>query len=66
MTNIVRWHDTEEAGTKEISSDTSIEVVVQVRVCADRLGVGWLAGLDGGGDSYTPHSWCRTLRREVA
>jgi hypothetical protein len=30
MTNIVRWHDTAEAETKEISSDTSIEVVVQV------------------------------------
>lgn len=30
MTNVVRWHDTPEPACKEISSDTSIEVVVQV------------------------------------
>lgn len=30
MTNVVRWHHTEHPATKEISSDTSIEVVVQV------------------------------------
>jgi hypothetical protein len=30
MTNVVRWNATEEPNVKEISSDTSIEVVVQV------------------------------------
>jgi hypothetical protein len=30
MTNVVRWNATEEPDVKEISSDTSIEVVVQV------------------------------------
>lgn len=37
MTNVVRWNPTEDAAVKEISSDTTIEVAVQVPYWAQLL-----------------------------